>query len=75
MTYAAARCNAASPNSAHQAHRFQPPPDWLLAEVKGPNNADLQPNDLDKIHGAFEAAGISRKSMTTSIGQLIRFEL
>lgn len=44
---------------------------WFVDEVKGPENTDLEPQDLNKVLSAFEAAQIPPESAIRSIAQII----
>jgi hypothetical protein len=45
---------------------------WFLVQTKGPRNADIEPNQLAKIHTAFAAAGIPEAAIIDPIESIIQ---
>ena len=45
---------------------------WFLLQAKGPQNAEIEPDQLAHIHGAFVDAGIPQSSMVEAIKSIIR---
>ncbi|MBR0689875.1 hypothetical protein JQ594_28460 [Bradyrhizobium manausense] len=44
---------------------------WFLDEVKGPENSELEPQDIERIQAAFKCAGIFPEAVVGSVALLV----